>query len=420
MSEWQKHKLGELCTRITVGHVGSMASRYTQSGIPFLRSQNIKRGRIDLSSVKYIDEEFHHELAKSQLRPGDLAIVRTGDPGKTALIPDGLGPLNCSDIVIATPRPEVDARFLCYAINETAQDFVKAHTVGAVQQHFNVKSASRLEIHVPKLAHQRAISELLGALDNKITVNDRIAAAVDDLASSYFEAAFSPALDHVSDGTPLPTDWTVSTVGESTITVESGSRPKGGVTQYTSGVPSIGAESIIGLGKFDFSKTKFIPKEFFERMRRGVVQDRDILVYKDGGKPGDFKPHVTLFGEGFPFSVMSINEHVYRVRMTTDIGQNFGYYWLSSAPIMAEMRRRATGVAIPGMNSTAFKGIPFIIPPFQEIVSFTDFAAPLVNKALTAAVESRTLSALRDTLLPQLMSGRLRVKDAEKIVEDHV
>ncbi len=162
MAEWPVRELGDLCTRVTVGHVGSMASRYVSEGIPFLRSQNVKRGRLDLAGLKYIDDNFHRELAKSQLNAGDLVIVRTGEPGVAAVVPDGIGPLNCSDLVIARPAPGVDVRFMCYAINETAEEFVRAHTVGAVQQHFNVASAKKLALKVPSLPEQQAIAAASG------------------------------------------------------------------------------------------------------------------------------------------------------------------------------------------------------------------------------------------------------------------
>ena len=81
---WVEKKLEDICKEITVGHVGSMASKYKDSGIPFLRSQNILPFRIKLDNVVFIDNEFHSALKKSQLRPGDLAIVRTGYPGTAA------------------------------------------------------------------------------------------------------------------------------------------------------------------------------------------------------------------------------------------------------------------------------------------------------------------------------------------------
>jgi type I restriction enzyme S subunit len=189
---------------------------------------------------------------------------------------------------------------------------------------------------------------------------------------------------------------------------------------YKTGIPSLGAESIVGLARYDYSKVKFVPIEFFEGMKRGIIEDRDVLLYKDGGRPGEFEPHVSLLGDGFPFPTFCINEHVYRLRACEPMSQEFLYYWLSSEPILDEMRRRGTGVAIPGLNSTAVKDLPIDIPPKAILDEFTALAQPIVSFALATARESRLLTLLRDTLLPELLSGELCIHEMESAAEKAV
>jgi type I restriction enzyme, S subunit len=188
------------------------------------------------------------------------------------------------------------------------------------------------------------------------------------------------------------------------------------VSAYADGIPSIGAESIVGLGVFDYSKTKYIPKQFFEGMTRGHIKSRDVLLYKDGGRPGVFEPHLTLVGDGFPFAVCAINEHVYRLRAGKELGQNFLFFWLSSDLSMEEMRVKGTGVAVPGLNSTQVKSLTILVPPPAITAAFEATAGPLVTRVLASCNESRTLTTLRDVLLPKLISGELRVRDAERVV----
>ena len=156
-------------------------------------------------------------------------------------------------------------------------------------------------------------------------------------------------------------------------------------------------------------------------MKRGIVHDQDVLLYKDGGRPGEFEPHVSLLGGGFPFTQFCINEHVYRLRAAKPLTQEFLYYWLSSEPVLEEMRRRGTGVAIPGLNSTAVKELAIAVPPVEVIERFSEIAAPLVSAVLVASGESRRLAQLRDALLPKLMSGELRVtNDFEDIAPANI
>jgi type I restriction enzyme S subunit len=102
------------------------------------------------------------------------------------------------------------------------------------------------------------------------------------------------------------------------------------------------------------------------------------------------------------------------------MSQEFLYYWLSSEPILDEMRRRGTGVAIPGLNSTAVKDLPIDIPPNEILEKFTTLAQPIVSFALATARESRLLTLLRDALLPGLLSGELCIREMESAVEESV
>lgn len=162
---WRPAALGSLCKRITVGHVGPMANRYVDNGVPFLRSQNVRPFRIDLNDVKFIDDAFMSELKKSELRPGDVAIVRTGYPGTCAVIPEDLELANCADLVIARPGPDLNPHFLAMILNSS---YGKAHvagaSVGAAQKHFNVGAAKSALFPIPPLKIQEALVERSAAL----------------------------------------------------------------------------------------------------------------------------------------------------------------------------------------------------------------------------------------------------------------
>ena len=216
----------------------------------------------------------------------------------------------------------------------------------------------------------------------------------------------------------IPEGWEIDMPSNHLDELEVGGRPKGGVSAYAAGIPSIGAESIVGLGIFDYLKTRYIPKEFFETMTRGHIKSRDVLLYKDGGRPGVFEPHLTLVGDGFPFAVCAINEHVYRLRVTKELGQNFLFFWLSSDLSMEEMRVKGTGVAVPGLNSTQVKSLTILVPAAAITAAFEAIVAPVVTRVLASCKESRMLTTLRDALLPKLMSGELRVRDAERVAAE--
>lgn len=205
-------------------------------------------------------------------------------------------------------------------------------------------------------------------------------------------------------------------LGEVLTVIETGGRPKGGVRDIVEGIPSVGAESIVGLGVFDYAKTKYVPTTFFEAMKKGHIEDFDVLLYKDGGRPGEFEPHATLVGSGFPFEMCSINEHVYRLRSKPTLPQPYLYFWITSDAVMDEMRVRGTGVAIPGLNSTAVRSLGIVIPSPKVLQAFDEIASTFVRRIFSACNESRQLAVMRDELLPRLISGDIRVGESESEV----
>ena len=366
--------------------------------------------------------------------PGVTVGRSGGSAGVVSYIEEDYWPLNTClyvrDFKGNHPR-------FCYYFLKTF-DLARLNS-GSAQPSLNRNFVHPVLAVFPDPPEQAAIASVLSALDDKIALNDAMNVSLEATARTIFNdsmvefgptrakiAGHSPYLapDFWSlfpdklDGNVKPAGWGIGTLEGILVELETGGRPKGGVATFTAGVPSIGAESIVGLGKFDFRKTKYIPDHFFESMNKGHVKARDVLLYKDGGKPGLFEPHVTLVGEGFPFDTFAINEHVYRLRAQQWYGQNCLYFWLSSDAVKSEMRIKGTGVAIPGLNSAQVKSLATLTPTPDVSQCLDAILEPFVHRVLSNSNESRLLAQTRDFLLPRLMSGDVRVRDAEKILED--
>lgn len=375
-----------------------MASRYVPTGVPFLRSQNIKAGRLDLSSLKYIDQQFHAQLAKSKLEAGDLVIVRTGEPGAAAVIPEGLGPLNCADLVIAKTRSDVSAEFLSYAINETAQQFVRAHTVGAVQQHFNVASAKKLVLHVPPIAEQQAIVAVLGALDDKIALNERIADTALELADCLY----------VRERTAHDC-WPEVTLGATSKWL-SGGTPRTSEPSYWKGdIPWISAASLKTPWLYESERS--VTDVGAQNGTRLVPKGSIIFVVRGMSLTSEFRVGVTQREVAFGQDCKALIPHL----------------GIDSATLFLAMR--AQSAKILGMVDLAGHGTGRLVtervanlrvrlPQGEAAAEFAERSGALLDRAIAATSENRTLADLRDTLLPQLLSGKLRVKDAARTVEE--
>lgn len=171
-------KLGKLAD-LTVGFVGTMAEHYSDNGIPFLRSLNIKPYEISGDDLKYITEEFNNKISKSVLHERDVVIVRTGVPGTCCVVPKEYDGCNCSDVVIVRPNEElINPHYLATYINVWGQKQISNNKVGAVQKHFNVHSAEEMLIYIPERDEQEKIARLVVAINEQIknnnTINDNL------------------------------------------------------------------------------------------------------------------------------------------------------------------------------------------------------------------------------------------------------
>ena len=175
MIECPHTKLSKLCSRITVGYVGKMSDQYLEDGIKFLRSQSIRPYRISHEGLLYISERFNESISKSQLRRGDVCVVRTGYPGTAAVVTEEWDGANCSDLVIFTPLKSLHSEFLELFFNaDFGKSLVLGKVVGAAQKHFNVTSAKDVDFPEVPIEKQKQIvsisRELRSICDEAISI----------------------------------------------------------------------------------------------------------------------------------------------------------------------------------------------------------------------------------------------------------
>ncbi len=406
--------LGDLVDDVTVGHVGSMVDEYRSSGVPFLRSTNILPYRLDTADVVYIGRGFHERLRKSALRPGDLVVVRTGKPGTACVIPESLGEANCSDLVIVRPGKRADARFLAYFINGMAAGHVEAYAVGAVQQHFNIGEAKRLPVPALHVDEQRAIADVLGALDEKVELNRQVNYTLEEMASALFKSwfvDFDPIVANADGRKPFGMDATTAALfpADFVDAVPRGWRPGvlGEVCQNFDSrrVPLSGAERAKRHGRYPYHGAAGVLDHVDEFLFEGV----HLLVGEDGSVVDADGRAVRQYVWG----QFWVNNHAHVLRGIGGVSTEWLYLYFGVElvdPIV-------TGAVQPKITQGNLNRLPVVLPPAPVLRAFTDRVDPWFALRRQHDDESRTLTALRDTLLPKLLSGEVRLKQAEKLVE---
>lgn len=318
--------------------------------------------------------------------------------------------------VINPTTENVDIKYLYYCLGLSLKS-LKSISQGTSTKFLTATIINNLPIKLPSIRSQKQIISILSSLDNKIELNRRINENLEQQAQALFKSWFvdfepfkgGKFVD--SELGMIPEELIISRIGDIPHTIESGRRPKGGAV--LKGVPSIGAENIKGLGYYDYSKTKYIPEDFALTTNRGKVYGYELLIYKDGGKPGYFIPNYTIFGEGFPFDEMYINEHVFRLDFMSKEYNVFAYFYMQTPYIMNQLNSIGGKAAIPGINTKDVESLPIFNGDNKKIQEFGNLVLPMITTILRNCRENARLAQLRDTLLPRLMSGELAITDVD-------
>ena len=210
----------------------------------------------------------------------------------------------------------------------------------------------------------------------------------------------------------IPDGWEVGKFKDVLDELQSGNRPKGGIKNIEKGIPSIGAENILSIGKYNYGNEKIIPEEFFNKMTNGVVKSSDVLMYKDGASLG----RVSMFKNGFPYEKCCINSHAFILRTNEIITQNFLYFWLDQDFMKEIIRRAGMRAAQPGINQENVKDLIILLPDIETVQNFEKLISSSIDKIFFNALENQKLADLRDWLLPMLMNGQVSVGDAKEYV----
>lgn len=303
--------------------------------------------------------------------------------GEVCIIPANLRCCLGQRMVLLRPdRERVEPRYLLYALqSDLVQKEIRANEgTGSTVSNLRIPILESLPIPTPSLHAQRSIAHILGALDDKIELNRRVSETLEAMARWLFKDWFLANLadrptDHRQQPHTLPNVLTLQ-YGKGLRKVD---RRAGSIPVFGSG------------GVFDYHDKALIDGPSIIVGRKGTVGS---LYWVDGPSyPGD-----TVF------------------YVESDYPLTYCYYLLQTLGL----DKLNTDAAVPGLNRNNAYRLEVPIAPRSRIDDFDVVVAPMRERMRAGASESKTLAALRDTLLPKLISGELRIKDAERLVSEVV
>ena len=417
MAEWKKVKVDDIGKVITGKTPKTSNSEYYGGNIPFLTPSDDMSVKYVRRTNKYITELGRLSVKNATLPANAICVSCIGsDLGKVVITTqETVTNQQINSIVVDTDKFDID--FVYYSMLKLGKILNFHSKTSTAVPIVNKSSFSQYEIDCPKLNTQKRIGAILSSIDKKIEENNQINNNLEQQAKTLFKSwfvDFEPFDESFVDspiGTKIPHSLQMVQIGSLSHILETGKRPKGGAV--ATGIPSIGAENVKRLGEVNFASAKYIPVEFAQKMDKGKVHGYELMLYKDGGKPGTFIPHFSMFGEGFPYDDFYINEHVFKLDFGDKGFNEFCYFYLQTDYPYNWLANNGGKAAVPGINQQDVNSIWIYHPDNPIVKEYCKWVQPIFTTILRNCSQNVKLSQLRDALLPKLMSGELDVSDIE-------
>lgn len=414
--EWKKYKLSNITSKLGDGLHGT--PKYDNNGeYYFINGNNLENGKIvikpDTKRVSFTE----YQKYKKELNNNTILLSINGTLGN-------IGYYNNEKVILGKSACYFNLKdgfskdYVRYIMStKSFKLFLENFATGATIKNVSLDAMRNFEFYAPRKDLQDKIAKILSNYDNLIENNNKRIKILEEMAQKIYKEWF---VDFKFPGhetttfkdSPLgkiPNDWEVSNLENILSCIESGSRPKGGINSNDTEIPSIGAENIIGLGKYDYNKEKYISDEFYKKMKRGKIQSLDVLLYKDGAQLG----RKSIFGENFPHSKCCVNEHVFILRTNEKCSQYYLFFTLDTVVNTEKIKQLNTNAAQPGINQAQVNGLTIILAQRNIIEKFDVIISPIVSEIFKLCIKNQTLKQTRDILLPRLISGEINVENME-------
>lgn len=385
--EWKEVRLGDVCEIKGGKRLPKGINLITQKNShPYIRVRDLGKSKtLELnSSYEYVDEITQKQIQRYITLKGDILISIVGTIGLIAIVGGSLNGANLTENCVKLVKLDnIDSEYLYYYLKSPlGQQNISRGTVGAVQAKLPIKNIQEFNINCPVLiSDQRRIASILSSLDRKIELNNNINADLEEMAQAIFKnwfVDFEPFKGGKfvdSELGMIPEGWKVGCLGD-LITIKYGKDHKkledGTFPVYGSG------------GLMRFVNSWLYNGESVLIPRKGTLDNIMYVCEK-------FWTVDTMF-----FSAPKMD---YVMKYVYNYIKRFDFSKMNE------------GTSVPSNTAARLNKMQILIPTHEVLEMYDETLCPIYNKRKMNDKESRTLSLLRDTLLPRFMSGELEVPE---------
>ena len=410
MKKWKKNKLSQLCTKIGSGATPRGGdSSYQSHGISLIRSQNILDFVFSKNGLAFIDDVQAKQLANVEIKERDVLINITGDSvARVCQVINNVLParVNQHVAILRTNQSKLNPEFLKYALLtlQNKEMLLSLASTGATRKALTKSMLEEFEIDAPEdVATQSRIASILSSLDDKIELNRRMNQTLEQIAQALFNHYF---VDNI-DPDNLPKGWKYGKL-EKEISIKHGFAFQGKyfVEEANDDLLLSPGNFKIG-GGFNYHKFKYYNGEFPQAY---TLEKNDLIVtMTDLSKDGDTLGFSALTPE-IPGKKLLHNQRIGKVLFNKNPNLKYYLYWLlRTDEYRAFVLGSATGTTVRHTSPTRICEYNCVIPNGNLLEEFNRIIEPLCEKEMFNHIENSSLSKIRDTLLPRLMSGEIDV-----------
>jgi type I restriction enzyme S subunit len=434
--EQKKERLGNFA-KLQGGYAYPSTS-FISTGVPVLKIQNIRWRDVSTDELSHVRIELAQETARFFVKHGDVLISMTGSwasqpnsvVGRVARFTGESDSYLINQRVgrfIITRPEELDSRFLFFTM--CARDYQDKLVSGAGgsanQANINGTQIEALTIPIPPIDEQRAIARILGALDDKIELNRQMNRTLEAMVQALFKSwfvDFDPVTEKAAGRKPygvneettalfpdrfsesewglIPEGWHVCDIYEQADVIYGAPFASSQFTTEPNGLPLIRIRDLAAHKPEVYTPEKH-PKQT-------VIQPGDIVV----GMDGEFRVY---HWQGTP---ALLNQRVCTFHPKPDVSKAFVLQSIREPLDFFE--RSKTGTTVIHLGKADIDTFRIVAPCKRLLAAFGMIADPLIDQVVANSLEVHTLAALRDALLPKLLSGEIRVRQAERLVAEAV
>lgn len=376
---------------VSYGIVQPGSNDVSENSIPILRINNFKNRRLVINDIFYVHKDIECKYARTRLNGSELLITVVGTIGQCIVAPQKLKGWNVARaIAVAQVKDNFDKYFIA---SQFEDEYIKFQIYGSmndtVQPTLNLKELKEIKFRIPPFAEQRAIAGVLGSLDDKIDLLQRQNSTLEAMAETLFRQWF---IEEAQE------DWEKKHVSCIASCRKDNIKPQNTPNKvfYHYSIPA-----------YDNYKSPEVCYGYEILSNKYIVSNGRILVSKLNPQ----FPRIWMLSSGVNRNSISSTEFVSIVPHKCDI-LCFIYCLLSSKNVTQQLANAASGTSgsHQRIRPEDILAVTFSTPSFDYMENFSKLVGPYFEKIHANQKQIRTLEKLRDTLLPKLMSGEVRVR----------